>query len=317
MRPNRKMSELSVVKVARSVRAAVQVLLAACSGEERVGVCYPWTHAGRTEWNSGPRERTLGLKLAELSPTVRPLVDVVASLVLSPHGLRAVWNIRSLEQILGRLEGGRPHRDPDRYWLQIFHDEQFQHFTVRWEGHHCSLNITVIGDDIWATPLFRATNPACVPDGDRAGWRVLAAEEDAGHAWLAACTLADRAQVIQAGEVPKDIQTGLASTLTELPFSTAEASLSELSAAAQCAALAALAVWSGHLEASLAQAWWQRVQPERETRVAWFGSIHRGEPHYWRLWNPRFVLEFTMVQNGGNHIHAVLRDVVGDFGATT
>ncbi len=47
---------------------------------------------------------------------------------------------------------------------------------------------------------------------------------------------------------------------------------------------------------------------------AWAGGLERGDPHYYRLQGPRFVVEYDNVQNGANHIHSVWRDPEGDFG---
>jgi len=47
---------------------------------------------------------------------------------------------------------------------------------------------------------------------------------------------------------------------------------------------------------------------------AWAGGMEKGEPHYYRLQAPRFLVEYDCTQNGANHIHAVWRDPEGDFG---
>ncbi|MCY3504824.1 MAG: DUF3500 domain-containing protein [Chloroflexi bacterium] len=47
---------------------------------------------------------------------------------------------------------------------------------------------------------------------------------------------------------------------------------------------------------------------------AWAGGAEKGEPHYYRLQGPRFLVEYDCTQNDANHIHAVWRDPEGDFG---
>jgi hypothetical protein len=44
------------------------------------------------------------------------------------------------------------------------------------------------------------------------------------------------------------------------------------------------------------------------------GSLIPGEPHYYRLHSPRFVLEYQNSQNGANHVHTLWREWDGDFG---
>ena len=51
---------------------------------------------------------------------------------------------------------------------------------------------------------------------------------------------------------------------------------------------------------------------------AWMGDqknvIGSGQGHYYRIHGPTFLIEFDNTQNGGNHIHSVVRDLVNDFG---
>jgi hypothetical protein len=47
---------------------------------------------------------------------------------------------------------------------------------------------------------------------------------------------------------------------------------------------------------------------------AWAGSVEPGEPHYYRVQGPSFLLEYDNTQNRANHIHTVWRDLESDFG---
>jgi hypothetical protein len=49
-------------------------------------------------------------------------------------------------------------------------------------------------------------------------------------------------------------------------------------------------------------------------RFTWIGSSDRGEPHYYRVQGPGFLIEYDNTQNGANHAHLVWRDFAGDFG---
>ncbi|HCV00779.1 MAG: hypothetical protein CL897_04315 [Dehalococcoidia bacterium] len=51
-----------------------------------------------------------------------------------------------------------------------------------------------------------------------------------------------------------------------------------------------------------------------DMHFAWAGGLSKGEPHYYRLQAPRFLVEYDCTQNNANHIHAVWRDPEGDFG---
>ena len=51
---------------------------------------------------------------------------------------------------------------------------------------------------------------------------------------------------------------------------------------------------------------------------AWMGDqtpiIASGHGQYYRIHGPGFLIEFDNTQNGGNHIHSVVRDLTNDFG---
>ena len=47
---------------------------------------------------------------------------------------------------------------------------------------------------------------------------------------------------------------------------------------------------------------------------AWAGGAEPGEPHYYRLQGPRFLVEYDCTQRDANHIHSVWRDPQADFG---
>jgi hypothetical protein len=47
---------------------------------------------------------------------------------------------------------------------------------------------------------------------------------------------------------------------------------------------------------------------------AWAGGVEPGQPHYYRVQGPSFLLEFDNTQDHANHIHAVWRDLKNDFG---
>ena len=55
-------------------------------------------------------------------------------------------------------------------------------------------------------------------------------------------------------------------------------------------------------------------QAGRNIYFAWSGGINRGDPHYYRVQTPLFLVELDDTQDDANHIHSVWRDVTGDFG---
>ena len=67
----------------------------------------------------------------------------------------------------------------------------------------------------------------------------------------------------------------------------------------------------------LAEIEMMKVQQESASPLhfAWAGGFERGQGHYYRIQNSRFLVEYDNTQNEANHIHSVWRDPNNDFGA--
>ena len=50
---------------------------------------------------------------------------------------------------------------------------------------------------------------------------------------------------------------------------------------------------------------------------AWAGGDKLGDPHYYRVHGPTFLIEYDNTQNGANHVQSVFRDLKNDFGVDT
>jgi hypothetical protein len=46
-------------------------------------------------------------------------------------------------------------------------------------------------------------------------------------------------------------------------------------------------------------------QARRNVYFAWARGIERGDPHYYRVQTPSFLIEFDDTQDDANHIHSV------------
>jgi hypothetical protein len=65
-----------------------------------------------------------------------------------------------------------------------------------------------------------------------------------------------------------------------------------------------------------AQREWDRLGGDglEQLAFAWAGSTEPGRPHYYRVQGPRLLVEYDNTQRDANHVHAVWRDPVNDFG---
>jgi hypothetical protein len=63
---------------------------------------------------------------------------------------------------------------------------------------------------------------------------------------------------------------------------------------------------------------WNKIKAEGLDKLhfAWAGSQKNelGQPHYYRIQSPQFLIEYDNVQNDANHVHTVVRDLSNDFG---
>ena len=115
-----------------------------------------------------------------------------------------------LEGILREIESFGWFRDPELYWFTIFGEpSDSAPWGWRFEGHHVSLNfLSTRGNVTVSTPAFLGANPARVPSGPRAGWRLLPAEEDLARRLLASLTPEQRSRAVLSERAPADILMG-------------------------------------------------------------------------------------------------------------
>ena len=271
----------------------------------------------RTNWHYIPRERA-GLPIKEMDAAQRArALDLVAAGLSAPARERA-RTIMALEPVLAEVEGrgGRFSRDEELYYVSLFGEVGGGGpWGWRFEGHHISLNNTILGDRVSAAPLFFGANPAEVRHGEREGLRALAAEEDLARDLLSQLDGEQRARAVISDRAPDDILTRNAPRVggEVVPEGLAAADMSP----GQRQLLEALVrVYVERQPEALAGMQMQKLrQGDLEAaHFAWAGSDRRGQGHYYRVLAPAFLAEYDNTQNDANHIHAVWRDLAGDFG---
>jgi hypothetical protein len=115
-------------------------------------------------------------------------------------------------------------------------------------------------------------------------------------------------------EAPRDILTGNAVEVD--PLSPVGIEASALTADQRGLLMELIDVYIGLMADDIAGQRMQRLMTSDTGRItfAWAGSIEPGEPHYYRVQGPTFLVEYDNTQNEANHIHSVWRDFDGDFG---
>ncbi|NNF59590.1 MAG: DUF3500 domain-containing protein [Rhodothermaceae bacterium] len=296
--------------------AAAQAFLVSLEQEQRARTQFPFDSDERFDWHYIPRQRN-GLRLADMTPAQREAAALLLRSALSETGYAKTTGVIELEGILGQLSGNTAFRDPDRYSITLFGTPAPEApWGWRLEGHHLSLNFSSVTDSLTATtPLFLGANPATVPSGPRAGWRVLGDEEDQARALLNALTDGQRTQAVLATQAPPDIITGADPQVRLETFEGLAASAMTEAQYADLWRLIETYIGTVQEEWATARLRQLRATPPDSLFFAWAGGKNPGEGHYYRIHAPALLIEYDNTQGGANHIHAVWRDPGNDFGA--
>ena len=304
-------------ETARRMADAAAELLTSLSSDQRARVVLGFDDGERENWHYIPRDRP-GLPLKEMDDRQRSLTQKLVATGLSSAAHRRANTIIELEPILAEIEGeGRKFaRDPGLYFVTLFGTPGDGTWGWRFEGHHVSLNNTVLdGELISASPVFFGANPAEVRHGEREGLRALKEEEETARALLNDFDGEQRRQAVVAREAPSDILT------RAVPHVRGEVEEEGLSGADMSAAQLQqlkdlVAVYVDRLPEAVAALEHARLEGAEyeNAHFAWAGPAERGAGHYYRVQGPTFVAEYDNTQNDANHIHAVWRDLQKDFG---
>lgn len=299
---------------APAMAAAANSFLAALDSARRAKANLPFNSGERLNWHFVPRKRQ-GVSIEQMSPVERRAAVALLKSSLSARGLTKVDAIVRLEEVLF-ADSGNAIRDPELYFFTVFGEPSEQGaWGWRYEGHHLSLNWTVVNSKVVAsTPQFLGADPAEVRDGPQKGARALAAEEDLGRALVKSVSAGDRrTQAVLSKDAPGDILTG----------SSREAAIQEdkgisygnLTEEQQGLLLSLIQEYASTQPPVVAQARLARVREELpNVKFAWMGGLEKGQGHYYRIQGSTFLIEYDNTQDGANHIHSVWREFKGDWG---
>lgn len=289
--------------------------LAALSSEQRAKATFQFSDDERMNWHFIPKERK-GLTLREMSPYQRHLASALLAAGLSQTGYIKAVTIMSLEDVLKALENDSgERRNPEKYHFTVF---GMPSDTGTWgwrvEGHHLSQNYTVANGQAVDGPSFFGSNPAEVRQGPRKGLRTLAGEDDLGFEVIHA--LDERQQKIAIVD-PKAYSDILTAASRKAALQGQPSGLPAMKMnTRQFDALRALAeLYASNLPDDLAGRRMDQINKAgRDVYFAWAGGIKPGDPHYYRVQTPSFLIELDDTQDNANHIHSVWREFNGDFG---
>lgn len=268
----------------------------------------------RTTWTYLPAQNRRGLPLKKMQPNQKKLVNDFLRLHLSEMGYKKTQDVIALEQILFEMEGSSK-RDTELYFLSFFGNPQKDHiWGWSFEGHHVSLNFTVINGKISTSPRFLGSNPAEVRHGKQKGLRVLKSEEDLGMELINSMNEDQKSMAVISEKTYGEIVTASDSKVDHL--GSKGLPVSRFNQKQKDLLQKLLDVYIYYLTDELAAERKQQIDKAGlESLVfAWAGSLNKGSAHYYRIQGAEFLIEFDNSQNNANHVHTVWRDFDGDFG---
>ena len=303
-------------KSSAAMASAANHFLAMLSPEQKAKATYAMDDKQRVDWHFVPRERK-GLPLREMDAAQRAMAEALLVSGLSQAGYAKVANILSLEPVLKEAEKDtRGRRDAAGYFFTVFGEPSSAgNWGWRFEGHHVALNFTLVKGQLAASsPSFFGANPAELKDGPRKGFRALSREEDLGRDLLLSLDAKQKAMALIDPEAPKDIVSS--NKLKADPIDPKGIPSGKLNKKQADMLMGVIEEYTGNMADDIGAARMDAVRKAGIDKVhfAWMGGADRGQPHYYRIQGPTFLIEYDNTQNTNNHIHSVWRDFNGDFG---
>jgi len=268
-----------------------------------------WHYIPSTMWTRA------GIKLDELSANQKELFHEFLKSSLSETGYIKTSKIMDLENVLREITGDSIMRDPGKYFIAIYgNPEKDSLWAWSFEGHHISLNFTILNNVQSVAPRFFGANPAVIPSGPRKGERTLEKEEDLGLELINSLNKEQKAIAIFQEKLFNDIVSRNSIDLE--PLAPVGIKFEHLNPTQQVIFLSIIDLFLSAMPDELAKQRMGNIKGEElgELRFGWVGSTNLEKGHYYRIQGKSFLIEFDNTQNEANHIHTVWRDFDGDFG---
>lgn len=301
---------------AKKMIEAVNQFLSLVDESDTQQITFDFETDERTNWNFLPMtgERK-GLALRDMTHEQRVALHKLLQTALSTEGYLKVTAIQQLERLVGELENRPDYRNPGFYYLSIFGKPSLEGaWGWRFEGHHLSLNFSMVNGQIAGSPAFLGTNPGRVHESVFSGLEVLSTEIRLARQLMMLLSEDLREKAIIAEKAPREIITGNSRVAMLDAFE--GLSFKELDNDQQDLLVLLLSTYIHNMEADLASAQLKRIKDSglENLYFAWAGSLHDGEAHYYRIHGPNLLIEYDNTQNNANHVHSIWRDLDNDFG---
>ncbi len=277
----------------------------------------PFDDLSKSNWHFIPSSMwpRKGIVLSELDNNQKNLVHLLLQSSLSESGYKKAMKIIDLENVLLEITGDSIMRDSDKYSVAFYgNPEKDSLWSWSFEGHHLSLNFTILNGMTSIAPRFLGASPATILSGPRKGERTLDKEEDLGFKLINSLSGNQKKIAIFQEKALSGIVTK--NYIEVRPLPPVGIKYEELNSSQQLIFLKLLKEYSSAAPEEEAKKRMEKLKNEEmnEMRFGWAGGINPDDGHYYRIQGKSFLIELDNTQNKANHIHTVWRDFNGDFG---
>lgn len=274
-------------------------------------------NTSRETWHffPGTMYKRSGIALYELNATQKALAFDMLKHHLSETGYLKTQQIIDLERYLGQKTGDTVFRDPEKYNIAIYGDPKTDaYWAWSFEGHHVSLNFTIVDGKTTVAPRFFGTNPAEIKEGAQKGERVLSKEEDLAFELIQSMSEQQKRKAIFKTKAFPEILTFNKSKVE--PLEVAGIQAQSLNAKQKEILMTLIKEYLLTIPKELAKERYRaiKISEFNDIYFGWTGATERSKGHYYRIQGDTFLIEYDNTQNNANHVHSVWRDFNGDFG---
>lgn len=301
--------------------SATKAFLATLDTTQKSTVQADRSQANLSQWSNLPDQlfKRAGLRMDTLSTAQQAAAMKVLQAALSPEGYTQVTQISTADGVLAATAQMDLDFGADHYWIRILGTPATTGpWTVQYGGHHLAVNVTVVGDRMTLAPTLWGAQPSSYTAAGTSA-EPLCGETTKAFALMDALDPTQQQQATL-GTAVKEIVLGAGQDGKTLAQEGAKAST--FTADQKKLLLDLIDEWIRPLNPQQAAAKLTDAQAHLDqTTFAWYGSTTIGNPIYYRVQSPTFVIEFAHQQGGGanaggiTHIHSIYREIGDDYGA--
>jgi hypothetical protein len=322
-------------QTSESIIDATSQFISTLSQAEIELVSFDFEDSLRTKWTNLPigLQKRHGIRYGHLSEKSKIAFHHLLTTLFSSQGYLKTTSIMVLDDVLNEVYKEAYERklisdevyqeirafnwDYGNYFIAIWGEPNLKEpWGLKFEGHHISINLSIVGDEVSLTPLFLGTDPAEVTISKYSGLRVLSKEEDYGLLLINSLNEEQKQIATLSQEVPADIITNPSNKQRITTYQGIKAS--ELTTKQKGILMMIIKEYINNLEHENSHKYLSKIEESGidEIYFAWIGSYEIREPNYYIINGPDFIIEYDNVgfNNAGNHIHSIWREKGNDFG---